>query len=299
MIYVKTASSISHQDSFQKPSIWELLQPLQADSVVIAPEYKNYIPPAALRRLSPVLRMAMTVAQECQSVVGDEFDSISVGTALGCLKDTEKFLETFLTAASETLSPTAFIQSTHNTIGGQISLALGNHAYNMTHTQNSLSFEVALIDAMICCRDGKKNVLVGAADEAIDFLEILRADLIQTNRQFTSGASFFVIGSEKTEVQVADCWISYNAADLSTEIASFLTKSGLNPSDIDLLLHSGIQVDLFEKSMNYQDFSGFHYSSSAFAFHIGHDFLKSKSGKNVFIVNAQMNHKLGLILLRK
>jgi len=299
MIYVKTASSISHQNSFQKESIWEDLHVLKADSVVISPDYKNYIPAAALRRLSPVLRMAMTAAQECQKAVEVEFDAISVGTALGCLKDTEKFLQTFISAASETLSPTAFIQSTHNTIGGQISLALGNHAYNMTHTQNSLSFEVALIDAMMCCREGKKNVLVGAADEAIDFLELLRNELIKTDRQFTSGASFFVLGSEPTKVSVADCSITFNSIDLSKEVDSFLSKNDLNHSDIDLVLHAGIELDSFKNSMNYEDYSGFHYSSSAFAFHIGHDFLKSVNANNVLIINAQMNEKLGLTLLKK
>lgn len=300
MIFVQTASSITHQDSFQKESIWETLKPLDENSEIISPEYKNYIPPAALRRLSPVLRMALTAAQECQSKVATEFDAISVGTALGCLKDTEKFLNTFITTTGDTLSPTAFIQSTHNTIGGQISLALGNHAYNMTHTQNSVSFEVALIDAMMCVKDGKKSVLVGAADEAIDFLELLRGELIESNRQFTSGASFFVIGNTPTNINVKDCVVHFNSKDAHPHIADFLTKNSIDIAAIDLVLHTGIEFSSSpRKEINYQDYSGLYFSSSAFAFHMAHDFLISTKANSALIINAQTSDKLGLIFLKR
>ena len=299
MIYVQATSSITHQDSFQKANIWEHLQPLSETSEVVAPDYKSFIPATALRRLSPVLRMALTAAQDCQSQVTDEFDAISVGTALGCLKDTEKFLQTFITATSETLSPTAFIQSTHNTIGGQISLALGNHAYNMTHTQNSLSFEVALIDAMMCCADGKTNVLVGGADEAIDFLEDLRGTLIHSERPFTSGASFFVLGNTPKKVKVLDCAISYSAISCEDFIADFLKKNNVKESQISLVSHSGINSNIGAKQVNYQDYTGLYYSSSAFGFHLATDFLMNNDAEFALVVNAQSNGKLGVVLLGK
>lgn len=300
MIFVQALSSITHQDSFQKKSIWEHLSPLGTDSQVVAPDYKNYIPAAALRRLSPVLRMALTAAQDCQSKVEKEFDAISVGTALGCLKDTEKFLQTFITSTGETLSPTAFIQSTHNTIGGQISLALGNHAYNMTHTQNSVSFEVALMDAMMCMNDGKTNVLVGAADEAIDFLELLRGEIIHSDRPFTSGASFFVLGNETKEVEVLDCQVHFNIHDVFSVLNDFLTENGTSLNEMDLVLHTGLEFPVpLKKGMNYQDYTGLHYSSAAFAFHMAHDFLIENDSKFACIINAQTTNRLAFTLLRK
>lgn len=299
MVFVQALSSISHQNSFQKDSIWTELTTLEANSECESPDYKQYIPANALRRLSPVLRMALAAAQDCQSKVDGEFDAISVGTALGCLKDTEKFLTTFLTTNADTLSPTAFIQSTHNTIGGQISLALGNHAYNMTHTQNSVSFEVALIDALLCAKDGKSNVLVGAADEAIDFLEGLRGEIIQSDRQFTSGASFFVLGPQEKLVKVIDCDIEYGTQSIHQSIDQFLAKNNVTINQIDLVLFAE-NIDLnAKKSLNYQDYTGLYYSSSAFAFHIGHDFLKSTNSSKVFIVNNQSDKRLGLTLIEK
>ena len=203
--------SITHQDSFQQENIWDTLQILEQESVVVSPDYKQYIAPASLRRLSPVLRMATAAAKECQAEITEEIDAICVGTALGCLVDTEKFLVTIHTSTSETLSPTAFIQSTHNTIAGQISLELKNHSYNMTHTQNNLSFEVALIDAIMCCKEGKANVLLGAADEAIDFLKLLKQTVIQSDLQFTSGTTFMVIGKESTKsrIGIQDCTVEF------------------------------------------------------------------------------------------
>lgn len=299
MVFVQALSSITHQNSFQKESIWGNLNILESDSVCESPDYKQFIPANALRRLSPVLRMALAAAQDCQSKVEGEFDAISVGTALGCLKDTEKFLNTFITTSSDTLSPTAFIQSTHNTIGGQISLALGNHAYNMTHTQNSVSFEVALIDALMCATDGKTNILVGAADEAIDFLEGLRNKIIDSERQFTSGASFFVLGNKENNVKVVDCHVEFGAYAANETIEQFLAKHKISIDDIDLVLMAE-PIDLkSKKSINYQDYSGLYYSSSALAFHIGHDFLKSNDSKFVLIVNNQSKGRLGLTLLGK
>lgn len=299
MVFVQALSSISHQNSFQKDSIWTELSVLEADSVCESPDYKQYIPANALRRLSPVLRMALAAAQDCQSKVEGEFDAISVGTALGCLKDTEKFLTTFLTTHADTLSPTAFIQSTHNTIGGQISLALGNHAYNMTHTQNSVSFEVALIDALICANDGKSNILVGAADEAIDFLEGLRGEIIHSDRQFTSGASFFVLGTKKTSVKVIDCAVEFGSHSIADSIDQFLSKNNSSTKEIDLVLFAEpIELNVKE-SINYQDYTGLHYSSSAFAFHIGHDFLTTTRSNLVLIVNNQSKNRLGLTLIAR
>lgn len=302
MISIKVASSITHQNSFQNENFFDQLVEVESDSEIIAPDYKNYIPAASLRRLSPVLRMALTAAQDCQNQISEPFDSISVGTALGCLKDTEKFLQTFITSTSDTLSPTSFIQSTHNTIGGAISLALGNRAYNMTHTQNSLSFEVALMDALFCIKEGKQNVLVGAADEAIEFLENLRPLLISDDYPLTSGASFFVLGNATSahEICVADCKVFFNETDIDNKITLFLRENNLAVEDIDLVLTSNLElVNSFKKTCNYQNYTGLHYSSSAFAFHIGFDFLKHSDSKTVLILNHQTKNRIGLTLLRK
>ncbi|HIP31508.1 MAG TPA: 3-oxoacyl-ACP synthase [Crocinitomicaceae bacterium] len=304
MYYIHTISSISNQDSFRNENVYASLREFDAENDVVAPDYKEFIPRNSLRRLSPILRMGLTCAMECKNVIGKDFDSIVVGTALGCLKDTEKFLNTFITSTSDFLSPTAFIQSTHNTIGGQISLGLNNHAYNMTHTQNNLSFEVSLIDAILCINDGKKNVLVGAAEEKIDFLELVQPNLISADYPLASGASFFAISGEqqnsKVAIQAVDT--NFRSKNVEKEILAFLTKEKIDLKEIDLLLTSGTELNsttFSNKNINYMNFTGLHFSTSAFATHIAHDFLNNNDAKFALVVNDLCKGNLGLTLLKK
>jgi hypothetical protein len=302
MIFIKTLKSITHQDSFQQENIWNNLCVLEKESVVVSPDYKQYIAPASLRRLSPVLRMATAAAKECQAEITEEIDAICVGTALGCLVDTEKFLVTIHTSTSETLSPTAFIQSTHNTIAGQISLELKNHSYNMTHTQNNLSFEVALIDAIMCCKEGKSNVLLGAADEAIDFLKLLKQTVIQSDIPFTSGTTFLIVGNDPTESEIGiqDCAVEFKTENVQHSLNEFLKKQQISLNEIDQILVSGDSLQQqFPGSIDYLKYSGLYFSASAFAVHLGHDWLKKEKKKYLLIINEQLRGKLGIILLNR
>lgn len=299
MYYIHAIASITHQNTFRVDNIINELTPLTAGSELVSPDYKEFIPGAALRRLSPVLRIGLTASIECKTKVGKDFDAISVGTALGCLKDTEKFLTTFHTSTSDFLSPTAFIQSTHNTIGGQISLGLGNHAYNMTHTQNNLSFEVALLDAMMCVNEGKTNVLVGAADEYVPFLEILQPKLISNKHLLSTGASFFAISNSKSKVGVAAVKTNFNSTNTQSDLADFLKEQNTSLKDIDVVLHSSSNLDLTEcsDSIDFLSYSGIHFSASAFALHMAHDYLISKSKKSALIVNNMCTDKTGFMLV--
>jgi hypothetical protein len=66
------------------------------------------------------------------------------------------------------LSPTAFIQSTHNTVGAQIALLLKCHNYNNTIIHRAFSFENALTESILLLQDSMNPVLVGAIDEITD-----------------------------------------------------------------------------------------------------------------------------------
>ena len=66
----------------------------------------------------------------------------------------------------EFLTPTSFIQSTHNTVGAQIALLLKCHGYNFAYVHRGLSFESALTDAMMRLEQGHaENILTGGIDE--------------------------------------------------------------------------------------------------------------------------------------
>lgn len=301
MTFIRHIESITHQSSFQQENCWDQLRVLDRESQIIAPDYKAWINPLALRRLSNILRMGIATAK---AVSGDnEFDAISYGTSLGCLTDTEKFLQVINTVSGDVFSPTAFIQSTHNTIAGQISLELKNHAYNMTHTQNTLSFEVALLDALLQIREGKKHVLAGAADEAIPFLERLRNEVIDSDLPFTTGATALHLVPEQTGslAAISHCSLHYGDQDPAATVSGFLAAQKISLQPDDLILESGKQLaNLHPNTMNYLPYTGYNHTASAFAVHLGTDYFnKNPLAEYVLIANYLSTKNTGITLLKK
>ncbi|SKB75887.1 beta-ketoacyl synthase chain length factor [Dyadobacter psychrophilus] len=316
MYYISAASTISHQPTFQNVGFSTHIEPLQETSVLLTPDYKGFIDAGLLRRMSKILRMSVACAKDCIGQAGiDQPDAIIVGTGLGCLLDTEKFLNNVLTIEG-LLPPTSFIQSTHNTMAGQISLSIGNHGYNMTHTQNSISFENALLDAMLLLEEGERNVLIGAADEAIDFLNVISEKLhLQLQHSLTSGASFFILSKQKNDHALAcvkDTQAIGLVNDVTGQIKDFLAGNEMKVQDLDLVLlpgtshHSdGLPASLASlnleenKCVDYLRFSGIYPTASAFAMHLAADKMKAdKSLKNVLICNTLIQSNLGLTLLQ-
>lgn len=135
----------------------------------VVTDIKELIPDAALRRrMSRILKMAVSTGVECAGGVDavSGLDAIVTATGWGCLEDSEKFLRNMIAGEEQMLNPTPFIQSTFNTVGGQIALLRHNHCYNVTYVNRSHSFEDALLDVMMRIADGESSsVLVGAFDE--------------------------------------------------------------------------------------------------------------------------------------
>jgi len=317
LYYISAASSITHQPTFKNAGFSASLQELTEGSDLISPNYKEYIDAAMLRRMSKILRMSVACAKAClEQAEIMQPDSIVVGTGLGCLQDTEKFLGTFLTIEG-LLPPTAFIQSTHNTIAGQISLSIGNHGYNMTHTQNTLSFEHALIDSTLLLSEDDQHVLVGAADEYIGILDKIKQELhMPLPGKLSSGASFFMLSKERSANSLALISAVETiglVTNTQNEIQSFLTNQNLKTADLDLVLFpgsepgiSGTVLDYFlsnglksDQVVDYLQFSGIYPTTSAFAMHYAVDQLMiDKNLKNILICNCLNRKNLGLTLIQ-
>jgi len=135
----------------------------------VVTDLKFLIPDAGIRRrMSKVIKSAVSTAVECVNGVEniDQLDAIITATGWGCLADSERFLRNVIIDKEQLLNPTPFIQSTFNTVGGQIALLGHNHCYNVTYVNRSHSFENALLDAIMRIEDGEsKNILLGAFDE--------------------------------------------------------------------------------------------------------------------------------------
>ncbi len=135
----------------------------------VVTDVKELIPDAGLRRrMSKLLKSSVATALECLGGIENigSLDAIVTATGWGCLADSERFLRNMINDKEQLLNPTPFIQSTFNTVGGQIALLGHNHCYNVTYVNRTHSFEDALLDALMCIGDGKfHQILVGAFDE--------------------------------------------------------------------------------------------------------------------------------------
>lgn len=310
-MYLTAASTISHQPTFQNSGFSSGLSALTEYSEVLHPDYNVFIPANYRRRMSEVIKMAVACTLDCLAQTKlEQPDAIIVGTSMGCNHFTKNFLDKILNAGSGLISPTSFMLSTHNTIAGQISLLLGNHRYNMTHTQNSLSFEQALLDALLAEGEGKKNILIGGADESENDLYDMRTKLGIPQARLTCGASFFILSGEKPKsktVQLMGVESIGLVDDLSEPIAAFLANYNLKAADIDLLLVAGQRAMHFWTSLwpgtdlcDYTNLAGTYLTNSAFALHYGMDFLlhsRSTGERWVLIANNLIPENLGLTLL--
>ena len=93
-------------------------------------------------------------------------DAIIVATSHGMLTNSEKILQSIDTLGEDSVSPTLFMQSTHNTLAGILAVRLKCHGYNMTYVQGEDSLRWAIADARMLITEGKaKVVLVGCHDE--------------------------------------------------------------------------------------------------------------------------------------
>lgn len=205
------------------------------------PDYKGIITNATLRRrMSRIVKMGVACGLECiDGMASENIQGIITATGLGCLADTEKFLNTLIENEERMLNPTPFIQSTFNTIGAQIALFRQIHAYNMTYVHRGLSFESALLDAMLKIWEGADNILVGAIDEMTDTSYAIQQRLgLLKGMQAGEGAQFFLLSREAGEHPLAeiigiDTFAGQQTGEeLNTRISCFLQRNGLKTQDI-------------------------------------------------------------------
>lgn len=162
------------------------------------PDYKSIIADAnQRRRMSRMVKMGVACGLNC---LGDtdpaKIQGIITATGWGCLTDTEKFLNAIIDQKEQSLNPTPFIQSTFNTIGAQVALLRGIHAYNTTYVHRGTSFESALQDALTKIKEGKDNVLVGAVDEWTPTSHTIQQRLgMLRGIKAGEGAQFFLLGN--------------------------------------------------------------------------------------------------------
>lgn len=132
------------------------------------PDFRQWLSPLESRRMGKLLKRAIVTAQQAMERSGISCpDAIISATRYGCIDNTEKFLRQLSTAGEEQpLSPTSFMQSTHNTIASLIAERHHCHGYNTTYSHGPHSAEAAINDALTQLRLGDiSSALVVVNDE--------------------------------------------------------------------------------------------------------------------------------------
>jgi 3-oxoacyl-[acyl-carrier-protein] synthase II len=245
-MYIKSAASISSQATFDGSFPTDVLPVEGPVFSLVNPTYKDYISGALVRRMGAGVKYGMVASALALKEAGEpELDAILTGTGVGCIKDSENFLTAILENDEQYLTPTAFIQSTHNTVGAQIAVGLGCKAYNFTYVNGASSFEAALLDAHLQFLSGEaKHILVGGVDEKAEVTYRLfqQAGLITNGDRgasYAEGAHFFVLTSEgQTPAEILDVavWNTLQSDEVAAKAEEFLANAGLGLEDIDAVI---------------------------------------------------------------
>src|SRR5699024_8930394 len=295
--FVNGIGCISAQPTFED-DLLENLQTHQEKTCfeVVKPNYKEFIPATALRRMKSGIKnavVASSLAIKDAEINQEKIEAIITGTAFGGRQYSDQFLDRLVKYKEEYLSPTPFIQSTHNTVGGQIALNLNNHAYNVTYVNSATAFSSALLDALLYINTAQKsNILVGGVDElskqSIERYRLVDHYKLEKNNNFDilnsttkgcfpgEGAGFFMLSKAKKEntyAELVDVQMKNNlkTAEVKPFISSFLKQNQLDFKDIEVLLlgnNGDVNFDYFYEEVE----KHFSHSENIFYKHLFCDF---------------------------
>ena len=331
-VYINSAESISPLETFQAGGFMAFPgKPGKPYFTCINPDYRQFINPSALRRMSKVIRVGLTASKVCLESAGiSEPGAILIGSGLGCVQDTAKFLNQVMENQEQLLNPTAFIQSTHNTVSGQIALMLGCREYNLTFTQKTISFETALLDALLLVDEGVDNILLGGVDEVVDeshelmfrcgcVKSLWEEELLESHGPGAvagEGAVFFVLSgtaNKGTLARIDDLEIIHRCDgfnDLQERMVTFLQQNGLTMGDVDLLvtgrngdarysgLYRGVE-HLFSGSLiaGYKHLVGEYDTASAFGTFLAARVIRDQAVPPVALLNGAERDQINRVLV--
>lgn len=260
MVFIKSATQISAQQPLSEG--WMTAPQTLEGSYVrsLDPTFRDWLSPMESRRLGRLLKRALVTATEAMSKAGiSQPDAIITGTGLGCIENTELLLNQMCREGDDTLKPTNFMQSTHNTISSQVALNLHCHGYNCTYSQRGVSFESALQDAFLQFKLGKiKTALVGGHDEMTpDYYDLL--DKVDFWDGTFAGETALTMFLENRQTESAWCELldtqllfRPNEEELQSTLDVMLQRHGLQRSDIAAVMTG--KNENADNNRHYDDF---------------------------------------------
>ena len=254
LAFIQGAAHISIQNPLSDEWFDAPLRYHQLLVPTIDPKFSDYLPPLVSRRMCNLIKRAVITSRIALNEAHIEVpDAIISGTGLGCIGNTEKFLNAINENGEEMLPPSYFMQSTHNVLSSSIAIDLKCHCYNNTFVHRGTSFEQALYDTtLILNQESIHNVLVGGFDEMTSkYFELMAKagywkrveEGFDEEQPCFAGevAASFVVSDKKTPqttccIEGIKLLYKPSVATFNKTINQLLAKSGHTPADVELLL---------------------------------------------------------------
>ena len=298
-VYIQSANQISAQkplsdEWFDNPVFYD-----DKRVPTIDPDFTGHFPPLVARRMCKLLKRAAILSRKTLKDASVEMpDAIISGTGLGCIDNTEHFIHSIMENGEQFLQPTYFMQSTHNILSSSVAIDMKCHGYNNTYVHRGVSFENALLDALMQFEQKRiKTALVGGYDELTNdyyvfFNRIGIWDFVTGSspdkKCFAGEAAVSMlldtVKNENTICEVSDVELMYSptSEQLQKQLDEMLEKTGCKLSDIDAVLtglsthakndevYNDTITNLFEDRpiMQYKHLFGESFSSSALGVYV-------------------------------
>ncbi len=331
--YINGTGCISPQNSIDSEWFFDTINPAKGDYFdALEPSYKEFIAPNLLRRMGCAIKMGVAAGNIAIQQAGiEKVDAIITGTGLGCFEDSERFLLAILNNEEQFLTPTSFIQSTHNTVGSQIALIMKCHDYNFTYVHRGFSFESTIQDALMLLEEGKETILVGGVEEhtpnfvvlnrrAHKFQELSSTPIWKSTTpgiQMSEGTAFFVLNKTKTDKSLASVdgiqtlYKPKSSEEILNKLNSFLKLHNLTLADIDVTL-MGFSDDVnFDAKLKeilpsiekesvaacYKHLCGEYHTASAFAMWTATKLIEKQTLPKVLAISDKAPAKIKHVLI--
>jgi len=334
--YINGIGIISPQNTFNtKAFLTDVIEHNSSSLRCVEPSYKEFLNPTMARRMARIIKMSIAASAICMKDAEVEMpDAIMTGTALGCLEDTEKFLLAIIENDEQFLTPTSFIQSTHNTVSAQIALQLKCMNYNFTYVHKGFSFESSVLDALMTIADNEgQNILVGGHDEmtdkyyrVCDRIDYWKKEAVSTMELVNSksngsiageGSAFFILSKDKSEHTYAklkgikSVFKPTNNPEVENNITEFLNSKGLKKEDIDVVVYGingdarydgmyhNLKDNYFTNSTStyFKHLCGEYQTAGSFAMWVAAMMLKKQTIPSVLLIGENKHQSIKNVLI--
>lgn len=248
----------------------------------VEPDYKEVIANANLRRrMNRMLKMGTYAAMKC--LADTDVDMMLTATSLGSISDTEKMLDTIYSSGETLGNPTAFIQSTFNTLAGNIAQLKSTHIPNVTFVNRGETVANTLGYAQVKLSCDADNILYVSSDEKTELSEtVLKKFNLSANGMYGEGSTAMILSSEKTgalaEIVFSKCGI---------DVMSALKELGMPMEDVEIL--------------DYKRWCGEYATALAFGVALAARMLEFGmfEGKTHVAIEHRYGHEISVVVLRK